>query len=130
MRLFELTGDIRCIDYAEETAYNHIMQSICPDGSTWIYYTLLTGPKDFSYWSQLPGSAHYHEMMRLLGASLAEENPEETEPASEAPLTCCHTNGQRALGLVPQYIYTQSGNDILSTFSLIPQKHLWSTAPP
>ena len=32
LRLFELTGDIRCIDYAEETAYNHIMQSICPDG--------------------------------------------------------------------------------------------------
>lgn len=124
LRLFELTGDMRCIDYAEETAYNHIMQSVCPDGSTWIYYTLLTGPKDFSYWSQLPGSAHYHEMMRLLGASLAEENPEESEPASEAPLTCCHTNGQRALGLVPQYIYTQSGNDVFINFFIDSSKTL------
>lgn len=125
LRLFELTGDMRCIDYAEETAYNHIMQSVCPDGSTWIYYTLLTGPKDFSYWSQLPGSAHYHEMMRLLGAALGDE--EISDPAGsapEAPLTCCHTNGQRALGLVPQYIYTQSGDEVFINFLMDSSKTL------
>lgn len=75
LRLFELTGDIRCIDYAEE-------------------------------------------------------NPEETEPASEAPLTCCHTNGQRALGLVPQYIYTQSGNDIFINFFIDSSKTLMVDGSP
>ena len=65
-------------------------------------------------------------MMRLLGASLAEETPEKAEPVPEAPLTCCHTNGQSALGLVPQYIYTQSKNDIFINFFIDSSKPLWS----
>lgn len=84
-KLFELTGDDRCIDLIEETAWNHIMGSICPDGSTWAYHMKTTGPKDYRYWSQL----------------------KDTKDFKGAPLTCCNTNGERALALVPMYFYTK-----------------------
>jgi DUF1680 family protein len=94
-RLFELSGDPACIEYAEESALNHILSALCPDGSTWIYYLTQTGPKDFSYWSQLP----------------------DTAVNTGAPMTCCQTNGQRALGLVPRYIYTVSkGKALINLF--------------
>jgi DUF1680 family protein len=89
-RLFELTGDPCCMDYAEETALNHILAALSPDASTWIYYLTLVGPKAFTYWSQIPDSASN----------------------SGAPMTCCQTNGQRALGLLPRYIYTTDDNDV------------------
>ncbi|HEY5521962.1 MAG TPA: beta-L-arabinofuranosidase domain-containing protein, partial [Desulfuromonadaceae bacterium] len=105
-RLFEMTGDIRCIDYIEETMWNHICQSICPDASTWIYYTTLIGPKDYSYWSQLPSSPGMTEMMSIHGFSYDYTEEQLTTQYESAPITCCHSNGQRALGLVPQYAVT------------------------
>ncbi len=90
-RIFELTGDERSLELTEETAWNHIMASICPEASTWSYHLKLTGPKDFTYWSQLPDIKGFRG----------------------APLTCCHTNGQRALGLVPEYIYTADTDNAL-----------------
>ena len=94
-RLFELTGDQKCLEYIEESAYNHIMVSICPDASTWLVYLKLTGPKDFVYLHQISGSGS-----SVLGGSFS------AAPYREAPVTCCHTNGQRALGLIPHYVYT------------------------
>jgi len=84
LRLFEVTGDVACLDDTEETAWNHILSALCPDCSTWQYYLTLTGPKRYAYWSQ--------------AASL--------EEIKGAPLTCCHTNGMRAMVLYPQYMYT------------------------
>lgn len=109
-RLFEMTGDPRCMEYVEETAFNHIMQSICPDGSTWIYYTTFYGPKDYTYWSMLPSSPAFRRMMGIMGFHPDyNEDQITTEYKQSAPMTCCHTNGQRALGLVPQYACTVSG---------------------
>ena len=98
-RLFEMTGDPKCIEYIEETAYNHIMASICPEASAWAIYTTLVGPKNFVFWSQIPGSDP------LFGAT-------EELPCNEAPMTCCHTNGQRVLGLVPRYVYSLHKDEI------------------
>ena len=101
--LFEMTGDNRYMDCVEETATNHILQSIAPDASTWNYFTTLTGPKTFAYGSQLPDTEAFKRVR-------------------SAPLTCCHTNGQRALGLVPQYLYTLSAEGIVHV------NLLWSSA--
>ncbi|MCL2361269.1 MAG: glycoside hydrolase family 127 protein [Defluviitaleaceae bacterium] len=99
-RLFEMTGDSRCIGYIEETAYNHILVSMCPEASAWEVYTTLTGPKNYVFWSQIPGSDP------LFGAT-------KELPHNEAPMTCCHTNGQRVLGLVPHYVYSMQ-EDVIS----------------
>ena len=103
-RLFEMTGDIRCMDCIEETAFNHILQAISPDGSTWIYYSTLNGPKDITYWSQLPTSSIFKggevDIDRVVVKNTYDYN--------SAPVTCCTTNGQRALGLTPQYACTLS----------------------
>lgn len=108
-RLFEMTGDIKCIDYVEESAWNHIVQALCPDGSTWIYYTTFYGPKDYTYWSQLPSSPQFRQMMGIMGFHpVYDEDQISSEYKCSAPITCCHTNGQRALGLVPQYVCTVS----------------------
>ena len=98
-RLFEMTGDKKCIDYIEETAHNHIMASLCPEASAWAVYTTLNGPKNFVFWSQMPGSDPLFGETKDL-------------PRSEAPMTCCHTNGQRVLGLVPHYVYSLHKNEI------------------
>lgn len=108
-RIFEMTGDPKCMEYVEETAWNHIMEAICPDGSTWIYYTTLYGPKDYTYWSQLPSSPLFRQQMNILGFEHDySEQQMNTVYERSAPITCCHTNGQRALGLVPQYVFTVS----------------------
>lgn len=104
-RLYELTGEMRCIDSIEESAFNHLMQAISPDGSTWIYYSSLTGPKDITYWNQLPSSETYKEMLNI---NTGEEVSHDKRDYVSAPVTCCSTNGQRALGLVPQYACTLS----------------------
>ena len=108
-RIFQMTGDPKAMEYVEETALNHIMEAVCPDGSTWIYYTTLYGPKDYTYWSQLPSSPLFRQQMNILGCD-HEYSQEQLEAVYEqsAPITCCHTNGQRALGLVPQYAFTAS----------------------
>jgi len=98
-RLFDMTGDLRCIEYIEETAYNHTLASLCPDASAWEIYTTLTGPKNFVFWSQIPGSDP------LFGAT-------KDLPNNEAPMTCCHTNGQRMLGLVPRYVYSMHNGEV------------------
>jgi len=98
-RLFDVTGDSKCIEYIEETAYNHILSSLCPEGSAWEIYSTLVGPKNYVFWSQMPGSDP------LFGAT-------EDLPKNEAPMTCCHTNGQRVLGLVPRYVYSAYRNEI------------------
>jgi len=92
LRLFELTGDARALDLAEETAWNQILPAVCPDGSTWTYHLPTTGPKAFSRrWIQGVDG-------RYEGASLS----------------CCHTNGQRALALFPQYAYTAAADGALA----------------
>ena len=116
MRLFELTGDYKCLDYAEETALNHIMASICPDASTWSYFINLIGPKDYTYWSQLLDSEHF--------LTVTGDAPKKTSDDTEAslnkgaPMTCCHTNGQRVLGLFPRYVYTMKEKEISINFLL------------
>lgn len=91
-RLFELTGDIRCLDLVEETAWNHIMAALCPDCSTWSYHMRTTGPKDYSHWSQLDDPNNF----------------------KGAPVTCCQTNGLRALSLVAGHFYTIDEEDAIS----------------
>lgn len=103
-RLFEMTGEIRCMDSIEEAAFNHIMEAISPDGSTWIYYSTLTGPKDITYWSQLPTSGIFKEIM----GDVYKNGAKNQRDYNSAPVTCCTTNGQRALGLTPQYACTLS----------------------
>ncbi len=84
LRLFALSGDPAALDLAEEVAWNQLLPAVCPDGSTWTYHLPITGPKIFSrQWIQgVEG--------RYGGASLS----------------CCHTNGQRALALFPRWAYS------------------------
>jgi len=93
LRLYEFTGDACSLDLAEETAWNHIISALCPDGSTFAYFFYLRGVKGYYHWSQegFPGQN------------------------KGAPMTCCQTNGLRAFALYPRYFYTL---DQESTFTV------------
>lgn len=94
LRLFELTGDARCIELVEESFWNQLLPALSPTGNTWSYFMSLTGPKRFfNKW--------------LAGVKA------ENEAVQGAPVTCCHTNGQRGLALVPQYAYTVKNDGVL-----------------
>ncbi len=88
LRLFEATGEERALNLAEETAWNQLLPSLCPDGSTWTYHLPVTGPKRFA----------------RRGGQEGDEG---------GALTCCHTNGQRGLALFPKYYYTDDADGAL-----------------
>jgi DUF1680 family protein len=90
LRLFEAIADPRALDLAEETAWNQILPAVCPDGSTWTYHLPTTGPKHFARTGVQGVAGRYRG------------------PA----LTCCHTNGQRALALFPRYAFTTAGTEV------------------
>ena len=95
LRLFELTGDERALDLVEEAAWNQLLPALSPQADTWSYHLAMTGPKRyFKRWVQGVGK-------------------DQARPAG-APITCCHTNGQRGLALVPQYAYTITGDGALA----------------
>jgi len=84
LRLFEVCGDERGVELAEWTAWNQLFPALAPDCSTWTYHLPVTGPKRFA----------------RRGGQEGDEG---------GALTCCHTNGQRGLALLPQYQYTLDG---------------------
>lgn len=90
LRLFEATADPQALDLAEETAWNQILPAVCPDGSTWTYHLPTTGPKHFARTGVQGVAGRY----------------------GGAALTCCHTNGQRALALFPRYAFTSAGAEL------------------
>ena len=86
LRLFELTGDERALDLVEEAAWNQLLPAVSPQHDTWSYHLSMTGPKRFfKEWIQ--------------GVDKGKTS------FGGAPLTCCHTNGQRGLALAPLYTY-------------------------
>jgi DUF1680 family protein len=95
LRLFELTGDPRALDLVEESAWNQLLPALSPLGDTWTYHLSMMGPKRFfRKWIQ---------------------GVQSSGPASTgAPVTCCHTNGQRGLALIPQYAYTLQADGALA----------------
>ncbi len=89
LRLFEIAGDERALDLAEEAAWNQLLPAISPDRSMWTYMLPITGPKRFPRkWVQGTSSKKYEG----------------------APVTCCHTNGQRGLAIIPTYAVTLSAD--------------------
>jgi DUF1680 family protein len=93
-RMYDLTNDAYYLSFAEVTAYNHTLSAISPDGSTWSYHLRINGPKGYAFFSQI----------------------ESTDKNTGAPITCCHTNGQRALGLFPQYFYCFDKENVYVNF--------------
>jgi DUF1680 family protein len=87
LRLFELTGDSRSLNLVEEAAWNQLLPALSPQGDTWSYFMSMVGPKRF-FRSWLAGVSAENNIFK------------------GAPVTCCHTNGQRGLALVPLYAYT------------------------
>jgi DUF1680 family protein len=94
LRLFELTGDPRSIELAEEAAWNQLLPALSPEGDTWNYFMSLVGPKRF--------------YRKWLAGVKAVDNP-----FPGAPITCCHTNGQRGLALLPLYAYSIQDGEVL-----------------
>jgi len=86
LRLYELTGDVRALDLVEEAAWNQLLPAVSPRYDTWSYHLSMMGPKRF-----------FRQWVQGVGKKDAD--------FSGAPVTCCHTNGQRGLALVPRYAY-------------------------
>ena len=87
LRIFELTGDERALDLVEEASWNQLLPALSPEADTWSYHLSMIGPKRFfKKWVQ--------------GISNKDHG------FTGAPVTCCHTNGQRGLALVPTYVYS------------------------
>jgi DUF1680 family protein len=86
LRLYELTGDEVALDLVEEAAWNQLLPALSPRADTWSYHLSMTGPKRFF-------------------RSWVQGVQKEKAGQAGAPITCCHTNGQRGLALVPQYAY-------------------------
>ncbi len=95
LRLYELTGDFRSLDLAEEAAWNQLLPALSPAGDTWSYFMSLMGPKRF-FRKWLAGVKGDDDLVQ------------------GAPVTCCHTNGQRGLALLPLYAYTINADETLS----------------
>ena len=95
LRLFELTGDERALDLVEEASWNQLLPAVSPQHDTWSYHLSMTGPKRF-FKSWVHGVDS--------GAT----------SFGGAPITCCHTNGQRGLTLVPTYSYTVTAEGALA----------------
>jgi uncharacterized protein len=94
LRLFELTGDARALDLVEESTWNQLLPALSPLGDTWSYHLSMIGPKRFfRKWVQGVQSAG--------------------KIGEGAPISCCHTNGQRGLALIPQYAYTVQADGTL-----------------
>jgi uncharacterized protein len=95
LRLYEITGDWRALDLVEESTWNQLLPALSPLGDTWSYHLSMSGPKRFfRKWIQ--------------GVQSAEQI------AEGAPVSCCHTNGQRGLALIPQYAYTVQPDSTLN----------------
>jgi len=73
-QLLRLTGDPRYADQMETSLYNALLGALKPDGSWWCYYTPLQGTK----------------------------RPSHVQHA-DVGLSCCVTNGPRALLLTPKW---------------------------
>jgi DUF1680 family protein len=113
LRLFELTGDERALDLAEEAAWNQLLPALSPCGDTWSYHLSMMGPKRFfKSWVQ----------------GVLKEN----SGNGGAPISCCHTNGQRGLALVPRYAYTVTSDGALAAnfYGLAVARAVWQTGLP
>lgn len=83
-QLLRLTGDPGYADQMEVSLYNALLGALKPDGSWWCYYTPLRGTK----------------------------RPSHVQHA-DVGLSCCVTNGPRALLLTPRWAVMTSGHAVV-----------------
>ncbi|MGC8668502.1 MAG: beta-L-arabinofuranosidase domain-containing protein [Chthonomonadales bacterium] len=83
-QLLRLTGDPLYADQMETSLYNALLGALKPDGSWWCYYTPLRGTK----------------------------RPSHVQHA-DVGLSCCVTNGPRALLLTPRWAVMTGGNAVV-----------------